>query len=99
MVKQKGLPKVERSPYKSGFGTFFGLLSLRSCPLIPFFFGPCLLDQTSASIPRAIVTAATFFLMGSAKSKWSLVVRWKSAVKTLSIGMGAAGINLKWLFA
>ena len=37
--------------------------------------------------------------MGSAKFKWSLVVRWKSAVKTLSIGMGAAGINLKWLFA
>ena len=92
MVEEYGLPTVERSPYKAALGTFFAFLACGLVPLIPFLLSPWLLDRTSASIICVVITAATFFLIGSAKSKWSLASWWKSGLETFAIGMGAAGI-------
>jgi VIT1/CCC1 family predicted Fe2+/Mn2+ transporter len=38
------------------------------------------------------VTAAVFFAIGSAKSRWSLAPWWRSGAETLVIGLSAAGL-------
>lgn len=54
-------------------------------PLIPF-----LLPVANQAFTAAIMTAATFFGVGSLKARWSLIPWWRSGLETLGIGLGAA---------
>jgi len=90
MVEEYGLPTVERSPFKAALGTFFAFLICGLVPLLPFLVSPSILDRVSASVLCVVLTAATFFAIGSAKSKWSLASWWRSGIETLAIGIGAA---------
>ncbi len=92
MVEEYGLPTTERSPKKAALGTFLAFLVCGMIPLLPFLLSPYILDRMSASVLCALITAVTFFLIGSAKSKWSLASWWRSGFETLFIGMGAAVI-------
>jgi VIT1/CCC1 family predicted Fe2+/Mn2+ transporter len=43
-------------------------------------------------IVSVVLTAGTFFGIGSIKARWSLQSWWRSGVETTAIGLGAAGI-------
>lgn len=90
MVEEYGLPTTVRSPKKAALGTFIAFLLCGLVPLLPFLFTPGLMDRDAASIWCVGLTAATFFGIGSLKSRWSLASWWKSGTETLLIGMSAA---------
>ena len=45
-----------------------------------------------ASTLSLAATALVFFAIGSAKSRWSTAVWWRSGLETLLIGLGAASL-------
>ncbi|MCR9174489.1 MAG: VIT1/CCC1 transporter family protein [Alphaproteobacteria bacterium] len=85
LTEEYGLPSDPRSPWTAAFATFaaFGICGL--APLLPYLLGGGLLISS-------LVTGLTFFAIGSAKSRWSLVSWWRSGLETLAIGMAAAGL-------
>lgn len=90
LTEEYGLPMQERSAMKAAVGTFIAFLLCGMVPLAPYFFSPSLLDRTAATVAATVLTALTFFAIGSAKSRWSLMSWWRSGLETLAIGMGAA---------
>ncbi|MCC0041027.1 MAG: VIT1/CCC1 transporter family protein [Rhodobiaceae bacterium] len=85
MVEEHGLSSVQRSPARAALATFAAFLICGAVPLLPF-----LLPVANPSVIAAIMTAVTFFGVGSLKSRWSLVSWWRSGLETLVIGLGAA---------
>jgi len=92
MTEEYGLPMHNRSALKAAAGTFVAFLLCGLIPLLPFFGTPALFGRTDATLWSIVMTAATFFLIGSLKSRWSLVSWWRSGLETLVIGLAAAGI-------
>jgi VIT1/CCC1 family predicted Fe2+/Mn2+ transporter len=92
MVEEYGMAPVDRSPARAALGTFFAFLLCGMVPLLPFCIAPWLIDRETAVIASVVATAATFFAIGSAKARWSLVPWWRSALDTTAIGLGAAGV-------
>lgn len=85
MVEEHGLSSVQRSPMQAAVATFIAFFICGAVPLIPF-----LLPIENQALLATIMTAVTFFAVGSMKARWSLVAWWRSALETLAIGMGAA---------
>ncbi|MGE0612141.1 MAG: VIT1/CCC1 transporter family protein [Hyphomicrobiales bacterium] len=87
MVEEHGLPKVTRSPWTAGLATFAAFVICGSVPITPFAFG---LEASVAA--SAVATGATFFLIGSFRSRWSPAPWWRNGLETLVIGLASAGV-------
>jgi vacuolar iron transporter family protein len=92
MVEEYGIAETGRSPMRAAIGTFFAFLLCGIIPLLPFAAVPWLMGREDAVVVSVAATAATFFAIGSAKSRWSLMSWWRSGTETLLIGMGAASM-------
>ena len=90
LTEEYGLPLSERSPVQAAVGTFVAFLLCGLVPLLPFLVVPDMLGRVPAFIWSVILTAVTFFIIGSAKSRWSVVSWWRSGSETLLIGLAAA---------
>lgn len=87
LTDEYGLSREEPRPLRSALATFAAFLAAGSVPLLPFVLGMPQAFETSI-----VATAATFFLIGTAKSRWSLAKWWYSGAETLLIGSTAAAV-------
>ena len=87
LTDEYGLTKDEPHPMRAALATFGAFLVAGSIPLLPFVFGTPDAFRTSV-----ILTLVTFFIIGTAKSRWSLSPCWRSGAETLFIGAVAAAI-------
>lgn len=88
MVRDEhGLETTSRDPLKAAAMTFVAFVVCGSVPLLPFFFG-----LASSAWTATVMTALVFFLIGSAKSKWSTQHWVVSGLETTGIGLAAAAI-------
>lgn len=81
------MPAVPRSPIRAALYTFVAFVLCGSVPLLPYLAG---LDRPEW--PSAIMTGATFFAIGSFRSRWSPKPWWLAGIETLAVGMLAAGV-------
>lgn len=87
LTDEYGLSQDEPRPIRSALATFAAFLLAGSVPLLPFVFA-----VESAFEKSVFATALTFFLIGTAKSRWSLAKWWYSGSETLLIGSTAAAV-------
>jgi vacuolar iron transporter family protein len=87
LVEEYGLPKEIRSPSRAALSTFAAFVICGVVPLIPYLFG-----VPSSFAIATICTLAVFFVIGSAKSLWSVIPWWRSGLETLAIGATAAAL-------
>lgn len=85
LTDEYGLSRDDPEPVRAAIATFTAFLIAGSVPLLPFFLG--LAQPFNTAI---IATLLTFFLIGAAKSRWSLAKWWRSGAETLVIGGVAA---------
>jgi vacuolar iron transporter family protein len=87
MTEEHGMPPVNRSPVHAALYTFLAFVLCGSVPILAYLFG---LDNP---LPVALaMTSATFFAIGSLRSRWSPTPWWRAGLETLAIGMAAAGV-------
>lgn len=86
LAEEYGLSPVLRVPALSGLSTFAAFIICGAVPLLPF-----LLSLERALELAVMMTAIVLFVIGSAKSRWSLQSWWRSGLETLVIGLLAAG--------
>jgi VIT1/CCC1 family predicted Fe2+/Mn2+ transporter len=87
MTEEHGMPPVNRSPVRSALYTFLAFVLCGSVPILAFLLG------LSHPLPLATaMTGATFFAIGSLRSRWSPTPWWRAGLETLAIGMAAAGV-------
>jgi VIT1/CCC1 family predicted Fe2+/Mn2+ transporter len=87
LTEEHGLPTKTRSEWLAAGSTFGAFVICGLLPLLPFIVG-----LNSSFSVSAILTGATFFLIGSAKSRWSVEAWWHSGLITLIIGGAAASL-------
>lgn len=87
MTEEHGMPAVTRSPMHAALYTFAAFILCGSVPLLPYLAG-----VASPEWPSAVMTGATFFGIGSFRSRWSPKSWWLAGLETLLIGMLAAGV-------
>lgn len=85
LTEEYGLPREVRSEWVAALSTFSAFAICGSVPLVPFVFG---MDQ--AFTISAVLTGLVFFLIGSAKARWSTAPWYRSGAVTLLIGGIAA---------
>jgi vacuolar iron transporter family protein len=85
MTDEYGLSPVDPHPMRAALATFAAFLVAGLIPLMPYFLS--LAEPFTWSI---WLTALTFFLIGTTKSRWSLSPWWRSGLETLAIGGVAA---------
>ncbi|MDJ1156999.1 VIT1/CCC1 transporter family protein [Chelatococcus sp. SYSU_G07232] len=85
LVEEYGLADSRRSPWKAAASTFAAFFLCGLVPLVPYLVGGGLVASTLA-------TGLTFFGIGSAKSRWSVIPWWRSGLETFLIGLGAAAL-------
>lgn len=85
--EEYGISALNKLPFYSGLMTFIAFVLCGFIPLAPF-----IIDYQYPFLFSAIVTAITFFCIGTLKSVWSLIVWWRSGLETLLIGSTAAAI-------
>lgn len=85
LTDEYGLTRDDPEPLRAALATFAAFLIAGSVPLIPFLF-----DLQNAFVTSIFATLLTFFLIGAAKSHWSLAKWWRSGAETLLIGGVAA---------
>jgi VIT1/CCC1 family predicted Fe2+/Mn2+ transporter len=87
LTEEYGLAAEVRSPWKAGFATFLAFVICGLIPLLPYIFG-----SASSFLVSCILTGATFFLIGSFKSRWSTTGWLRSGLETLFVGALAASL-------
>jgi len=85
LTDEYGLARDDPEPLRAALATFAAFLMAGSVPLIPFLFG-----FQNAFGTSVLATLCTFFVIGAAKSHWSLAKWWRSGTETLLIGGVAA---------
>ncbi|PUB15631.1 VIT1/CCC1 transporter family protein [Yoonia sediminilitoris] len=85
LAEEYGLPITDPRPIQAAFVIFGAFVAAGMLPLLPYLIG--LPDAFSWSV---VTSAACFFGIGAAKSRWSLAPWWKSGLETLLIGGLAA---------
>jgi vacuolar iron transporter family protein len=85
MLEEYGLAPVLRSPMIAALNTFAAFAAFGAIPLLPYLFGAKFLSS-------ALATGVAFFVIGSAKSRWSLRSPLMSGLETLLIGGAAAAL-------
>jgi VIT1/CCC1 family predicted Fe2+/Mn2+ transporter len=87
MTEEHGMPPVNRSPVRSALYTFLAFVLCGSVPILAYLL------RLSDPLPVAMaMTGATFFAIGSLRSRWSPTPWWRAGLETLAIGMAAAGV-------
>jgi VIT1/CCC1 family predicted Fe2+/Mn2+ transporter len=87
LAEEYGLATSVRSPLLVGAQTFLAFVLCGAIPLLPYLLG------LSSPLGWATgMTALVFFVIGSAKSLWSLDHWMRSGIETLMIGLGAASV-------
>jgi VIT1/CCC1 family predicted Fe2+/Mn2+ transporter len=87
MTEEHGMPPVTRSPARSALFTFLAFVLCGSVPLLAYLF------QLPHPLPVAtVMTGATFFAIGSLRSRWSPTPWWRAGLETFVIGMAAAAV-------
>lgn len=98
LTEEYGLPHEVRSPWIAAVSTFTAFCICGLVPLIPYLLGV----RQSLEVSM-VMTGTVFFLIGSAKSRWSTTSWWKSGLTTFLVGAIAAwlayatGLLLKYL--
>src|SRR5215813_1723259 len=87
LTEEYGLPYEVRSPFVAALSTFSSFLMCGLVPLVPYLLG-----LQNALTVSMIMTAAVFFAIGSAKSRWSTSSWWSSGLTTFFVGAIAAGL-------
>lgn len=87
LQEEYGFALTQPSPIIAGAVTFAAFIVCGTVPLLPFLLG----HESSFAISLAM-TAVVFFLIGAAKSIWSLAAWWRSGLETLIIGGVAASL-------
>ena len=87
LTEEYGLAAEVRSPWYAAFATFTAFVVCGLVPLLPYLFG-----SESSFLVSCILTGATFFLIGSVKSRWSTSGWLRSGLETLFVGALAAGL-------
>ncbi len=87
LVEEYGLSLNQPSPFLSGLATFVAFVICGSVPILPFVF-----DMKSAIYGSAILTGMMFFVIGAAKSNWTMSPWWRSGFETVLIGGFAATV-------
>jgi VIT1/CCC1 family predicted Fe2+/Mn2+ transporter len=87
LTEEYGLPYEVRSPWIAALSTFSSFFVCGLIPLLPYLF-----QFTDAFMLSFITTAATFFAIGSVKSRWSTTSWLRSGMVTLLVGAIAAGL-------
>jgi VIT1/CCC1 family predicted Fe2+/Mn2+ transporter len=87
LTDEYGLSLEVPRPLQAALATFIAFLIAGSVPLIPFLLG-----LSQAFTIAMVATGVTFFVIGTAKSYWSLSRWWRSGAETLLIGALAASI-------
>lgn len=87
MSGEYGLSPETKTPLKAGFHTFIAFVICGAMPLVPFLLGLPYMFETAL-----ILSALTFFAIGSFKSLWAVSSWWRYGFETMAIGLGAAGI-------
>lgn len=87
MTEEHGLPPISRSPAQAALRTFLAFLLCGSIPLLPFAIG-----APGSVWASTVMTGATFFLIGSLRSRWSPAPWWRTGMETFLIGIVAAGL-------
>ena len=88
LTEEYGLPQQARSPWLAAISTFSAFMICGLAPLLPFLFG-----MNDPLTIATLVTGAMFFVIGSAKSRWSTGSWWWSGASTLMVGGIAAGLS------
>jgi VIT1/CCC1 family predicted Fe2+/Mn2+ transporter len=87
MTEEHGMPPINRSPANSALYTFLAFVLCGSVPLFAYLLG------LTHPLPVAtVMTGATFFAIGSLRSRWSATPWWRAGLETFVIGMAAAGV-------
>lgn len=87
LSEEFGLPAAVRSPLRAALSTFLAFVLCGTIPLLPWVF------RLADPFPIAVaLTLTVFFLIGSARSAWSLHPWWKTGLQTLLIGSAAAAV-------
>lgn len=98
LTEEYGISSSNRSAPRAGMATFSSFVICGAVPLIPF-----LVKAPSPFFWACLLTGGVFFLIGSLKSRWSLISWWRSGLETFAIGASAAtlayavGVLLKGL--
>ncbi len=87
MTEEFGMTPMTRSPIRAALMTFIAFICCGSIPLLPYVF----LSGTPI-LPATIMTALTFFVIGSLRSRWSPHPWWRTGLETFAVGMAAAGV-------
>ena len=87
LAEEYGLAASVRSPLLAGAQTFLAFVLCGAIPLLPHLLG-----LASPLAWATGLTALVFFVIGSAKSLWSLDPWTRSGLETLAIGLGAASV-------
>ena len=87
LSEEYGLPAEVRSPWRAAFATFAAFIICGLVPLLPYLFG-----VSSSFLISCVMTGATFFLIGSFKSRWSTTSWFRSGMETFFVGALAAGL-------
>jgi VIT1/CCC1 family predicted Fe2+/Mn2+ transporter len=88
LTEEYGLPREIRSPFIAASSTFSSFLACGLVPLAPFVLG------VQNPLPLSIaLTGIVFFVIGSAKSRWSTASWWNSGFSTLLVGAVAATLS------
>jgi VIT1/CCC1 family predicted Fe2+/Mn2+ transporter len=87
MREEHGLASIVRSPLHAALYTFVAFVLCGSVPLLPYLLG-----VENPEWPSTIMTAATFFAIGSLRGRWSPKSWWLTGLETLAIGMMAATV-------
>jgi len=87
LTEEYGLPLQPRSEWMAALATLSAFIICGLAPLIPFLAG------MERAFPISIViTAVVFFIIGSIKSRWSMIAWWRSGLSTLFVGGVAAAL-------
>lgn len=87
LAEEYGLPSEIRSPWTASLATFAAFVVCGLVPLLPYLFG-----VNSSFLISCITTGATFFLIGSFKSRWSTSGWLRSGLETFFVGALAASM-------
>jgi VIT1/CCC1 family predicted Fe2+/Mn2+ transporter len=85
LVDEYGVSPVSSEPISAASATFLAFMLCGIVPLLPFLIG-----VPDPFVVAVVVTFATFFAIGTAKSIWTLAPWWRSGLETLFIGAAAA---------
>ncbi len=87
LTEEYGLPLEARSAWLAATSTFSAFLVCGAVPLVPYLVG-----MANAFGWSIAATGVVFFLIGCARSRWSVHPWWKTGLGTLAVGGGAAAL-------